>query len=80
MKIKLKPNEEIIAVVPEYASGPGWSNQPVWVHIEDSVTRTLRSECIQPEEQSLEMRALFAPGAAMTASLVRAVAIVRSKS
>ena len=73
--IQLSPDENIIAVVPAFAAGPGWSNQPLWVYIEQSATKTLRTECIQPEEQSPEMRALFAPGAAMAAALVRCVSV-----
>jgi hypothetical protein len=71
--IQLNPDEHIIAVVPAFAAGPGWSNQPLWVYIEQSATKKLRTECIQPDEQTPEMRALFAPGAAMAAALVRSV-------
>lgn len=73
--IKLNPDEHIIAVVPAFAAGPGWSNQPVWVYIEQSATKKLRTECIQPDEQTPEMRALFAPGAVMAAALVRSVRV-----
>lgn len=59
--IQLNPDEHIIAVVPAFAAGPGWSNQPLWVYIEQSATKKLRTECIQPDEQTPEMRALFAP-------------------
>ena len=33
VQIKLKKHEHIIAVVPEYCDGPGWSNRVLWEHI-----------------------------------------------
>lgn len=71
--IQLSPDEHIIAVVPSFSAGPGWSNQPLWVYIEQSATKKLRTECFQPDEQTPEMHALFAPGAAMAAALMRSV-------
>lgn len=32
-RLTLAADEQIVAVVPERAAGPGWSNTPVWVHI-----------------------------------------------
>jgi hypothetical protein len=72
LKIKLKAGERIIAVVPEYSNGPGWSNAPAWVYIVDR-ERNLREECIQPDERTPEMHALFGPGNAMHHALVAAV-------
>ena len=57
-KIVLAENEKIIAVVPEYASGPGWANLPLWVHIVNNQNK-YRVECIQPNDQTLEMQILF---------------------
>lgn len=74
-RLKLKRDERIIAVVPEYAHGPGWSNSPLWVYIAGNGLKTLRTVCIQPHEQTAEQRALFAPGAAMACALVRSVAV-----
>lgn len=51
--------ERIVAAVPDFAHGPGWSNRPLWVYIVDSTTKILRTECIQPEDQSEEMQTLF---------------------
>lgn len=66
--IKLGPYERIVAVVPERCSGPGWSNSPTWVYIANNDGR-FRSECIQPEERSLSLSALFDIGAVTQAAL-----------
>lgn len=78
LPIKLARGEHIIAVVPEYASGPGWANKPVWVHIR-GMTGMLRSECIQPEEHTEALRVLFKSGAAMCEALRIAVPTKRKK-
>jgi hypothetical protein len=57
--ITLQHNERLIAVVPEKAQGPGWSNTPLWVHIADYSNNSHRVECIQPEDQTPAMRVLF---------------------
>lgn len=53
--IVLEQNETVIAVVPEYCSGPGWSNKLVLVHIVNWFTNKHRVEYLQPEEQSSDM-------------------------
>jgi hypothetical protein len=73
-KIKLERGERIIAVVPELAAGPGWSNAPTWVYIKRN-DGTLREECIQPEERTPELHALFSPGCAMCGALLFAVPV-----
>ena len=73
--INLGKYERIIAVVPQLACGPGWSNKPVWVYIEESDGR-LRTECLQPEQQTMEMRqTLFGLEALMHQKLVAAVPV-----
>lgn len=64
--------ERIIAAVPERCQGPGWSNAIVWVYIASQDGR-LRTDCLQPSEQTHEMHALFDVGAAMCRALVDAV-------
>ena len=71
--IALHRDERIIAVVPEFSRGPGWSNRPLWVYIAGNSNKTLRTECIQPEEQTAEMHTLFAPGAAMSSALIASI-------
>lgn len=55
---KLASGERVVAVVPQYCAGPGWSNTPIWVYIVNS-EKKVREECIQPEEQTIEQRLLF---------------------
>ena len=58
-RITLKKHEKIIAVVPEYCHGPGWSNNLVCVHIVDYSTSKHRVEYLQPDEQSTDMHKNF---------------------
>lgn len=71
--IKLFQHEKVIAVVPEYCSGPGWSNAVAWVHIIDYSTGKHRCEDIQPEERTLDLSVLFSPGAAIASALMSSV-------
>lgn len=71
--ITLKHGEKVLAVVPEFASGPGWSNRPIWVYIGNYAGNTFRAECIQPEKQTAEMHALFSIGAAAHSALLASV-------
>lgn len=71
--IKLNRNEKVVAVVPTYAAGPGWANAPAWVHIVDYATNKHRCECIQPEERTPALDALFHAGSAMCSALMGAV-------
>ena len=70
--IHLADGERILAVVPEYCSGPGWANQIVVVYISTGDWE-IRQEYIQPEERTPAMHALFSSGAAITAALLSAV-------
>lgn len=71
--IKLNPHEHIFAVVPKHASGPGWSNQVVYVGIEDTATGITRWESLQPKEQTVAMQILFDIGASVAVALLAAV-------
>lgn len=71
--IKLTQHEKVIAVVPEYARGPGWANAIVWVHIVDYATGKARSEDIQPDERTPALDTLFHAGSAMCSALMSAV-------
>ena len=70
--IKLIHGERIVAVVPEYRYGPGWSDAPVWVYIATNHGR-LRQERIQPNERTPQMHVLFRAGEAMCMALMEAV-------
>jgi hypothetical protein len=73
MKIKLTRNEKIVAVVPERCYGPGWANAPTWVHIVNYADNSHRMECIQPEDRTPTLRALFHAGEAMHDSLMASI-------
>ena len=57
-KITLKHGEHILAVVPEYASGSGWANSPLFIYISDA-HGDVRTVCLQPQEQTEGMHYLF---------------------
>lgn len=71
-KLTLADGDKVVAVGPEYASGPGWSNEPLFVIVQDRLGG-LRMECIQPEERSLEMHTLFSICAAASSAMIRVV-------
>jgi len=74
--VTLADLEHIVTAWAEKASGPGWSNFPIWVLIIEPMG-TYRLECIQPEEQTDEMRTLFKVSALVAeqmTALVRAAA------
>jgi hypothetical protein len=72
MSVQLKDQEFIVTVYAKQAKGPGWSNQPLFVLIRDAEGR-LREECLQPDEQTAEMKALFNVSATVHDQLVKAV-------
>jgi hypothetical protein len=71
-KILLEKYEQVIAVIPQHAKGPGWANEPTWIVIR-GIGPTYREECIQPEERTRELSALYNAGEAMMQSLIAAV-------
>jgi len=71
--ITLSKTEKVLAVVPTYASGPGWSNRLASVYIGDFATSKFRVEYLQPEEQSKGLHTLFDIGAAAHDALISAV-------
>ena len=79
VQIKLKKHEHILAVVPEYCHGPGWSNPVLWVHIADGNTRTYRTEVIQPDERNRDQVVLFKAAEAMHQALIGSVVVKKEK-
>ena len=71
--IQLTRHERILAIWPEFASGPGWRNEIVYVYVEDTTNGRVRTEDIQPHERSESMIVLFTAAAAMADALRRAV-------
>lgn len=76
--IGIYPGERIIAVVPDRCSGPGWSNAPTWVYIEQA-DGMLRTECIQPSERGPDLQALFAAGLAICEAMINSVPVRNEK-
>ena len=72
--IRLSSGERIVAVVPERCSGPGWSNWPTWVYIM-SPGGAIRTECIQPDERTPELKALYEIGDVVCRALIDAVPV-----
>ena len=65
--MKLQKDERIVTAFAEYCAGPGWSNKPIWVIV--GGPKGMRRECIQPEEQTVEMCALFSISAAVQSAM-----------
>jgi len=69
---------KIIGAWVEDAHGPGWSNAPLWyVVVGDGLPRI---HCLQPEEQTMEMRTLAAFSELANRRMVAAVEDALSKS
>lgn len=61
--------DTIVTAWCEPASGPGWSNTPLWYLVRDGDGK-LRIECLQPNERSEEIAVLYNVCAAAQSSLV----------
>ena len=72
-QIALSKHERIIAIVPEYASGPGWANSIVNVHIVDYQTFTHRVEHLQTDEVPRDLLVLFGVGAKVHVAMMTAI-------
>lgn len=73
--MRLEPTDRIEAVFAEPANGPGWSNTPLWVFIQDQNGK-IRRECLQPDEQGDHIRLLYTTAAALHDTLKREVEIL----
>jgi len=71
--IELQPNETILAVVPQYVAGPGWTNKIIWIYIGDFSARTFRFESLQPEEQTETQQTLFSVAAQINDQMISSV-------
>lgn len=79
VQVHLKNNEHILAVVPEYCSGPGRGNSLLKVHIADANSGTYRTEFIQPSDRNRDQIILFKTAEAIHKSLVESVIIKQEK-
>lgn len=64
--------KHIVCAFAESASGPGWANSPIWFVTRDGNGK-LAIECLQPAEQTAEMRTLYTVSSAAHACMTRAV-------
>jgi len=76
--IKLNKDERILCVIPEYASGPGWSSRVLWIYIINS-RKEVRLEAFQWDELNLELQDLFEIGAVVHKRLVNAIERICAK-
>ena len=67
--MRLGEREQIVAVVPESCSGPGWSNWIVNVYIREP-NGQIREECLQKSEVSDVMNLVFHTGEEMSKLLI----------
>jgi hypothetical protein len=68
----LLKDDRVICAYAEPASGPGWSNMPLWVVVRDK-GGNLAERCLQPEEQSAEIIALYRISREVHGAMFRAV-------
>lgn len=66
------PGCSIVTAYAESARGPGWDNTPIWVVWREAGGR-LHHDCLQPVEQTDEMRVLYEVSAAAHAAMLAAV-------
>lgn len=75
---KLDSADIIVTAFAENPSGPGWSNQVVWIIVR-GVDGKLRQECLQSYQLTPELWYLFGVSSAIQKSMVEAVDVARSR-
>ena len=55
--MKLSKGDTIVTAWATTEVGPGWANAPIWALVREA-RGVLREECIQPDDQTPEMRTL----------------------
>lgn len=71
----ISSEDRIVAVIASRASGPGWSNTPLWVVVKDQNGK-LREVCFQPDEQSPDVRLLYSIAEQTHRTMVAAVELM----
>lgn len=72
--MKLNKDDTILTAYAESAKGPGWSNQPIWVIVYHPPTGEIRRECLQPEDHTPEISALYSVSEAAHRAMTSEVA------
>lgn len=82
--MRIGEHDHVVGVWAESPSGPGWSNQLIWVCIRSSWDGSHRVDALQPEEQTREMLTLFPVANAASSQLMAWVKVeadrLRSKA
>lgn len=69
----IKKTDHIITAFGQSASGPGWGNSPVWIIVQSRLDGSIRQECIQPEDQTVEIHHLYRVSQAAHEAMTEAV-------
>jgi len=64
----LAEGETVVVAWAQDAAGPGWRNEPVWILVR-TATGSLDERCLQPEQQSAAVRALFRVSSLVSADM-----------
>lgn len=70
--VTLEDGERIVAVVPEFCSGPGWQNFVTWLYIQ-GIDGKSRFTCVQPSERSAELLAIWNIGEVVSRELISSI-------
>lgn len=79
MTARFDEHDQVITAYAQRASGPGWSNQPVWIAVRSRWDGSYRLECLQPEELSMEIWALYDISETVNKAMTDAVKAVMEK-
>jgi hypothetical protein len=80
MTARFEEHDEIIAAYARRSGGPGWSNQPVWVVVRSRNDGSYREECLQPDDLTAEIWALYDISEAAHKAMTGAVKILVEKA
>lgn len=72
----MKKTDTVVCAYAEPAAGPGWANSPVWVIVRDE-RHVLREVCLQPQDQSREMRLFYSMSSNVNGMMVKFVEDLR---
>ena len=68
----LNQGDIIITAYAESCAGPGWANTPIWVIVRD-LEGKMRLDCLQPDEQTHDMRLLYRLSEAAHQAMLNAI-------
>jgi hypothetical protein len=73
MAFKFGEHDQVVTAYAQHAHGPGWANQPVWVVVRSRLDGAYRLECLQPEDLTREIWALYEVSQAAHKAMMNAV-------